>query len=444
MTSRYLNVAIVNLAVTKVRDESAGFARKARRVIALRVGQIPEECIAALELNAVRQPLGHSSRQSVIVAAAAIGLDLNQPKVRVHQQWTSGRISGRVGCKLIGVPLAPKVTAMAAVVRQAQRRTESDIAFDREVTLIDLRILVMNISRLLEELRPKLGELRRERIRKLQRRFAIDDRLVVERLVRTVDCVSRTQQRAQGSLNEPSEAASNYRLSIRRWPPCETGARRKIVLLRITQALGNSSLPRCENGRIADGSGEVRIQNREGLVVRYNNCSIDAFSIDDGTVVQEEVRRVQKAIPEHRVVFPTEAVIQGQMRSDFPIVLNIKREGVRDTVAIRLNHRIQLRLVRYTQQESCIRIADERTCYGVVKGVDTESLWRIHIVAKTGHVAEIAAELHTMSAAAPREVVEHLKCTVAPEPRRVSTGLLKTRDHEIRNGVTRRIRRQPR
>src|SRR5205823_9597036 len=144
----------------------------------------------------------------------------HQAKVRVHQQWTSGRISGRVGCKLIGVPLAPKVTAMAAVVRQAQRRTESDIAFDREVPLIDLRILVMNISRLLEELGPKLGELRRERIRKLQRRFAIDDRLVVERLVRTVDCVSRTQQRAQGSLNEPSEAASNYRLSIRRWPPC--------------------------------------------------------------------------------------------------------------------------------------------------------------------------------------------------------------------------------
>src|SRR5262249_11333871 len=112
------------------------------------------------------------------------------------------------------------------------------------------------------------------------------------RLVRAVNCVCRAQQGAQRTLNEPSEAASNHGLSIRCWPPRETDARREVVFLRVTQAFGNPGLFGCENRRIADGRGKVRIQNGESLVVGYDSRAIDAFSIDDRTVVQKEVRRV--------------------------------------------------------------------------------------------------------------------------------------------------------
>ena len=48
-----------------------------------------------------------------------------------------------------------------------------------------------------------------------------------------------------------------------------------------------------------------------------------------------------------------------------------------------------------------------------------------------------------MTAGGPGQVVQHLKCSITPEPRRVSAGLLKARDHEIWNRITGRIGRQP-
>jgi len=95
---------------------------------------------------------------------------------------------------------------------------------------------------LVEELRSRLGQLRGEGIRESKGRAAIHNRLVVESLISAVNCVRRAEQSAQGSLNEPSVAASNNRLSICKRPPCEANPRTEVGLLRITQALRYSQL----------------------------------------------------------------------------------------------------------------------------------------------------------------------------------------------------------
>ena len=86
---------------------------------------------------------------------------------------------------------------MASVVRQSQTGAESEISFDRQVPLVDCRVLKMDIPSLLEELRSGLSELGWERIRERERGLPVYDRLVVERLIRAVDRVRRAQQCAE-------------------------------------------------------------------------------------------------------------------------------------------------------------------------------------------------------------------------------------------------------
>ena len=88
----------------------------------------------------------------------------------------------------------------------------------------------MNVTGLLEELGSQLRKLRRKRIRKLKRRFPVDDCLVVERLIRAMNRVRRSQQGAQWTLNESSETTADYSFSVGGWPPCKPEARRKVVL----------------------------------------------------------------------------------------------------------------------------------------------------------------------------------------------------------------------
>ena len=89
---------------------------------------------------------------------------------------------------------------------------------------------------------------------------------------------------------------------------------------------------------------------------------------------------------------------------------------MRDAITIRLKHCVQLCLVWNTQQERRKWIPDKRTRNGVVERVDTQALCRVHVVAETGHVAEIASGLHGMSATAPGQVIQDLERAVTPNP----------------------------
>src|SRR6266567_1889803 len=141
MSPRKRDVAIVNLSVAKIRDQASRFGCKARWVIALSVGQIPEVRVTGLELNAMRQPLGQSARQSVVVAAAAVRFDLHQPKVGILKEWAAGGVTRCIRGKLIRIALPAQLAAVTPVIRKTQGRAKPQIALNRQVPLIDLRIL---------------------------------------------------------------------------------------------------------------------------------------------------------------------------------------------------------------------------------------------------------------------------------------------------------------
>src|SRR5689334_18823767 len=120
----------------------------------------------------------------MVITSAAVCFDLHQPKVGIKEQGTTSSKTYSVRCKLIRVALPSQISSVTSAVGDTQCRTESEVPFDREIPFVDLWVFVVNVTRLLEELSPQLCKLRRKRIRKLQRRFAVDDTLVIERLVR--------------------------------------------------------------------------------------------------------------------------------------------------------------------------------------------------------------------------------------------------------------------
>src|SRR5262249_27463805 len=150
---------------------------------------------------------------------------------------------------------------MAAVIREAQSRAESEVTFNSEIPLIDFGIFVMDITCLLEKLRSELRQLRRKRIWELQCRFAIDDGLVIERLVCAMDRVCRAQQSAERPLYETSQAATDHRLSISCGSPCEPDAWRKISFLGVAKAFRNARLLRGEDRCVSNRRREIRIQD---------------------------------------------------------------------------------------------------------------------------------------------------------------------------------------
>src|SRR5439155_8446987 len=137
----------------EIGDDTARFARESRRVISLGVGQVPEKRIAALELQAVRKSFVDDGREGVIVAPPSVRLDLHQSPQRIEQQRTAGLVPGSIRRKLVRVTLPAQLVPVASVVRQSQTGAESEISFDRQVPLVDCRVLEMDIPSLLEELR---------------------------------------------------------------------------------------------------------------------------------------------------------------------------------------------------------------------------------------------------------------------------------------------------
>src|SRR5437016_1274911 len=260
MAPRERDVAIVDLFIAKVRDDTPNFGREARRVITLSIGQVSEEGVTTLELKAGGQTLCYSRRQCVIITAAAADPRLYVPPVRIPEERAACTKADCIRRKLIQISLPSELTRMTTGVREAQSGLKSQIPFDGQVPLIDFRILIMDVLSHSEVFCPRLRQFRGKRIRKLKRRLSVNKRLIVKGLVRAVDCEGDTQQRAERSFDVPAEPAANHCFSVRRWPPCKSEARSKVVLFRETQAFRNASLLCRENRRVANGCDEIRVQ----------------------------------------------------------------------------------------------------------------------------------------------------------------------------------------
>src|SRR5262249_15364800 len=140
------------------------------------------------------------------------------------------------------------------------------------------------------------------------------------------DSPGRADQRSSGGFDKQAITATYHSFSTSVQPPGETEARRPAVLLGKTQARGNAVLRSRQNRRITDGPGEIRVEDLEGILILHDDGATDAFAIDDGNVIRIKVGAVEKLVPEHRVVFPPQTVVQRQLRRRLPIVLHIKGE----------------------------------------------------------------------------------------------------------------------
>src|SRR5438093_10518877 len=109
----------------------------------------------------------------MIVAAAAVCLDLNQSEVRIEQERAARGKAGCVRRKLICIALPSEFASVTAVIREAQGCTEPEVTFDGEIPFIDLRLFIVSVTGLLEALGSQLRKLRRKRIRKRKQRLRV-------------------------------------------------------------------------------------------------------------------------------------------------------------------------------------------------------------------------------------------------------------------------------
>ena len=144
-------------------------------------------------------------------------------------------------------------------------------------------------------------------------------------------------------------------------------------------------------------------------------------------------------VVEHRVILPAQSEIQGQARSDFPVILCVEGVGLGVAVTVRLVYRVELGLIGDAEQECAERIADQRGCHSIVERVHAKPLGRVHVGAEAPHVTEIAAESHRVPALVPGQVIENLEGILPRNSRRVSAGLLEAGDGEVRDRTAVRV-----
>jgi len=128
MTPRKRHISVVDIRPLNIGGQTTGLAGKGRWVVTLSVCQVPDKRITGLELHATGKSLGHGSGQSVVIAAATIRLDFDQPHGGIAQKRTAGGVAYSIRGKLIRIGLPAEISSMAAVVRKAQSRTETEIA----------------------------------------------------------------------------------------------------------------------------------------------------------------------------------------------------------------------------------------------------------------------------------------------------------------------------
>src|ERR1700676_3080871 len=110
---------------------------------------------------------------------------------------------------------------MATIIGEPQPNACSEVALHRQVPLLDIGILIVNVLGLEKRLLPRLRQIGREWIGESQRRVPIGDRLVVGPIVSGVNAPLSGKDGAEWTLNELSITAADYGLAVGERPPCE-------------------------------------------------------------------------------------------------------------------------------------------------------------------------------------------------------------------------------
>src|SRR5262249_39439188 len=155
-------------------------------------------------------------------------------------------ISDSILRHLIYVRKVAQLGSVAAVIGQTQTGIETEIALDRKIPLLDVRVFIVQVHQVREALRPRLRQVGRERVWEIQRGLSAPERLIVGPVVGSRQSPAQARDPAQQSFKVPAVASSNDRTVVREWTPSESNARSKIGFLRIAHRLRNAGLSPCQ------------------------------------------------------------------------------------------------------------------------------------------------------------------------------------------------------
>src|SRR5262249_44581730 len=128
---------------------------------------------------------------------------------RIRRRQSSGSVSDSVRRQLADVLRIAEVRAMAAVVRKTNARAESQVTFEREVPLLNVRVTIVDVSRKAEVLRAWNRKIAGERIRHRQSGLAIRNRVGVGADVARVNRPTCAGQGPQHRFDESTIASAD-------------------------------------------------------------------------------------------------------------------------------------------------------------------------------------------------------------------------------------------
>ena len=152
-------------------------------------------------------------------------------------------------------------------------------------------------------------------------------------------------------------------------------------------------LVRRQNWRWGDGFGKRRMDQLQAFIGHCDR-SMHVHAVDHCIVVRQKRRDIPVSIFKHRVVFPTETVVNGEPRSDFPIVLTVERVGSPVRVSIGIDDVGNVRTARNSEQECCKRIPNHRASDGVGEHVASQPPAIEHGSVKRCEVPEVTADFN--------------------------------------------------
>src|SRR5262245_51234888 len=124
MTPREGHIAVIQVVIEAVRDGTSRLTRESSGSGAAAIREVLREGVAALELQALREPARQGYGDRVVIATRAAAICLDHVEVRERRVGRCGRDADRVRTQLIHVVCHAQVLAMAAVISNAQASVE--------------------------------------------------------------------------------------------------------------------------------------------------------------------------------------------------------------------------------------------------------------------------------------------------------------------------------
>ena len=231
------------------------------------------------ELQALRHALVYGDGKTVVVAAPEIlRADYSIPK---RVRTVLDRVAKSYGiCRHLGqIGVYRQISTMAAIVREAQTGLEAQITLDGEVPLLDIGIPVVGIKGHQKVLRAWQGEICRERIGERVLRLSIRDRIGEACHVTRLDGPCRLDHVAKRGDDIFSVSAADHGFAVPGGAPGKADTRSEIRFYRITQAVREAGLARCQDGRRGNRSGKCRMNQLLGSVGN-DDRAMDLHAID--------------------------------------------------------------------------------------------------------------------------------------------------------------------